>query len=145
MSMQKSNAKAHPGFPDRPQVRRTTKQVQEDKSCAMKAAAAQREKEEVNHWAVLASIARIEDSIQQEEEEVHLHSKRPDLHYNPQQKGKCYDHGSEDLFFLTNCCGSLTYRGLPHLPSLANATQTPSKVYRLRFYRARFRTIVSYG
>jgi len=88
MSMQKSNAKAHPGFPDRLQVRRTTKQVQEDKSCAMKAATAQREKEEVNCQAVLTSIAQIEDSIQQEEEEVRLHSKRPDLCYDPQQKGK---------------------------------------------------------
>src|SRR5712675_16969 len=45
----------------------------------------------------------------------------------------CYDHGPEDLFFFY-CRDSLTYRGLLHLPSLANATQTPSKVYRLRFH-----------
>src|SRR5882757_6651813 len=41
-------------------------------------------------------------------------------------------------FFSYYCCDSLTYHGLPHLPSLANATQTPSKVCRLRFYYAPF-------
>src|SRR5712671_497296 len=41
------------------------------------------------------------------------------------------------LFFLSFLL-ILTYRGLSHLPSLANAIQTPSKVYRLRFPCARF-------
>jgi len=36
-------------------------------------------------------------------------------------------------FFSYYYCDSLTYRGLPHLPSLGNATQTPSKVCRLHF------------
>src|SRR5712675_2324560 len=60
---------------------------------------------------------------------------------NSMQGALCHDHGSEDLFsFFNYCCDSLTYRGLPHLPSLGNATQTPNKVCRLRFlvYRTLF-------
>src|SRR5712672_2179891 len=57
----------------------------------------------------------------------------------------CYDHGSEDFSFFYYYYDSLTYRGLPHLPSLDNAIQTPSRVCQLRFCCARFRTIISYG
>ena len=45
---------------------------------------------------------------------------------------------AQRTFFSYYCCDSLTYLGLPHLPSLANTTQTPSKVCRLRFCRALF-------
>jgi len=45
---------------------------------------------------------------------------------------------AQRTFFSYYRCDPFTYYGLPHLPSLANATQTPSKVCRLRFCRASF-------
>ena len=56
-------------------ARRTKKQVEEDNSWA-KAAAIEKE---VNQLLVLSTIAELEDTIEQNEEQVHVHTNRPDL------------------------------------------------------------------
>jgi hypothetical protein len=57
-------------------ARRTKKQVEEDKSRA-KAAAIEKE---ANQLSVLSTIAELEDTIEKNEEQVRVHTNRPDLH-----------------------------------------------------------------
>jgi hypothetical protein len=57
------------------QARCTKKQVKEDKSWA-KAAAIEKE---ANRLSVLSTIAELEDTIEKNEEQVRMHTNRPDL------------------------------------------------------------------
>ena len=86
MATRKSNADTHPGLPDKPHVRRTSKQVQDDRAQAMAAAVAEKQNQEANRRAVLASLAQIEQSIQREEEQMRLHAHRPDLNVSNQSE-----------------------------------------------------------
>jgi len=81
MSTRKSNANAHPGrvVLESQTVRRTTKEIQEDKACKAEAAIAQREEEESRN----KHIAEVEDAIERNEDQLHTHANRPDLRYEP--------------------------------------------------------------
>jgi hypothetical protein len=87
MLTRKSNAAAHPGFLDLPQPRRTSQQVEADRAHTMAATAIAREKEQANRHAALSSIAQFEESLERDEEELRLHSNRPDLHYTSKKNG----------------------------------------------------------
>ena len=82
ISTRKANANAHPGriILETQQSRRTKKQVEEDTSRAREAAIAEREEKEVNRRTVLATIADMEDTIEQSEFQLRNHTTRPDLH-----------------------------------------------------------------
>jgi len=96
LSTRKSNANAHPGVPDKPQPRRSSQQVQLDKSRAKAAAAAAREQRETDRRAVLSSIAHLEDSMERAEEERRLHSMRPDLWPNAHPYNQEEGNGSDE-------------------------------------------------
>jgi hypothetical protein len=80
----KSNANAHPGdiVWKSQQKKRTKQEIAEDiakakaRSIAVKKAAA------IQHQSVIASIAGLRASIEQEEEAIQAQSNRPDLHYS---------------------------------------------------------------
>ena len=77
ISTRKTNVSAHPGHIvlESQRARRTKKQVEEDNSRA-KAAAIEKE---ANRLSVLSTIAELEDTIEQNEEQVRVHTNRPDL------------------------------------------------------------------
>lgn len=81
MSTRKANAEAHPGFPDKPQPRRTSEQVKQGKARAVAAV----QKKDAEHRAVVSSLAHLEDSIERGEEQRRLQANRPDLWHNPQR------------------------------------------------------------
>jgi hypothetical protein len=82
ISTRKANATAHPGhiILETQQSRRTKKQVEEDASRAREAAIAEREEKEANRRTVLTTIVDMEDTIEQSELQVCIHTTRPDLH-----------------------------------------------------------------
>jgi len=85
MSTCKSNANAHPGriVLESQTVRRTTKEIQEDKAHKAEAAIAQREEEE----SCNKRIAEVEDAIERNEDQLRTHANRPDLRYEPMRGG----------------------------------------------------------
>jgi hypothetical protein len=87
ISTRKSNADAHPGriVLDSQSTRRTKKQVEEDSHRAKVAAIAEREETEATRRSVMATIAEIEDTIEENEEQVRTSTTRPDLHPNRKQ------------------------------------------------------------
>jgi len=64
-------------------VRRTTKEIQEDKARKAEAAIAQREEEE----SCNKCITEVEDTIEQNEDQLCTHANRPDLCYKPMRGG----------------------------------------------------------
>ena len=82
ISTRKANVNAHPSYIilETQQSRHTKKQVEEDTSWAREAAIAEREENEANCCTVLATIADMEDTIEQSEFPLHNHTTRPNLH-----------------------------------------------------------------
>jgi hypothetical protein len=78
ISTHKTHVSAHPSHIvlESQQARHTKKQVKEDKSWA-KAAAIEKE---VNQLSVLSTIVELEDTIEKNEEQVCVHTNRPDLY-----------------------------------------------------------------
>jgi hypothetical protein len=83
----KTNVDIHPGriVLESQQVRRTKRQVEEDNMRAKAAAITEREENEANHRLVLTTIAEIEDTIEETEEQLRMNSTRLDLHPNRKQ------------------------------------------------------------
>ena len=77
----KSNANTHPGriVLESQNTRHTSKEVKADNARAKAATIAVRESEEARNKC----IAEVEDAIQRSEDDVHLHTNRPDLRNEP--------------------------------------------------------------
>jgi hypothetical protein len=78
----KSNAEVHPGriLLESQPSRRTKQQIESDVSKAKAEAEAEAEAE--RQCAVLIHIAKLKHSAEQEEQAMHMHANRPDLHHS---------------------------------------------------------------
>lgn len=78
----KTNATTRPGdiLLKNKQPRRTRQQIELDEARAAAAARAASEERAANHSAVLGRIAQLEDSMENEDAALRMHSIRPDLH-----------------------------------------------------------------
>src|SRR6266702_2095123 len=83
-----SNADAHPGcvVTDNKQTRRSKKQIEEDNTRKKAVAIAASKEAKAKHRAAITKIATVEDSIEQDEEELQVHSTRPDLRHSKSSK-----------------------------------------------------------
>jgi hypothetical protein len=77
----KTNATTRPGeiVLQSKQPRRTREQIQADESRVAAVARATREEAAANHSLIVNRIAQLEDSIEEEEATLRMHSIRPDL------------------------------------------------------------------
>ena len=76
------------------QLRCIRNQIEEDTSWAKAAAIAERVEKEANYLSVLSATAEIEDTIEKNEEQVHMHTTRPDLYPNCKQLRNMISMGS---------------------------------------------------
>jgi hypothetical protein len=90
MGTRKANADAHPGriIINSQQKRRTRKQIEEDEEYARAEASAIQEDAVAKRCAVIAHLAELENSAQEEENTKKRYSSRPDLRRNSMQAGR---------------------------------------------------------
>jgi hypothetical protein len=81
ISTRKTNVDAHPSriVLDSQSTRRTKRQIEDDRNRAEEAAIVEREETEANRRSVIATIAEIEDAIQENKEQLLVNTTRPDL------------------------------------------------------------------
>ncbi|KAI9429431.1 hypothetical protein H4582DRAFT_2065259 [Lactarius indigo] len=92
-----SNVHKHPGRVIQVQKKWTTKQVAEDKAHKKAASIAARQKAAEKCNAVLLQLTESRSAVEQDEEEVHAHSTRPDIQSSSYQMPQAVAHGETEI------------------------------------------------